>query len=333
MRRVPSADAMRALLLALAVVAAGCLSEPPAQPGGADDADAPLPDVTYDALRLETDKGAIVAILYVQDAPQTVEFIERLVGEGYYDGREFNRVIPGFVIQEVDRLGGATDQTETIPLEADTRVHFSMGAFGIARNADPDSGGSEFFVMDFAHAHLYRNYTAFAQVVEGMDVVHAIARVPTVATGPASQAPLPPPVGVHDRVAVQPPKILKATITQVTLPGREAAQYPRIVGERTVVEDPPTRYTPEWPADLRRGGAAQMTWFVYTAPESGAPALADAKARVVAPDGTATEAAFTPDPADARILHWTWTPAQSGNHTLELLRGGEAVARAAAPVA
>lgn len=280
--------------------------------------------MTFEALRFETDLGTFTAILFPEAAPETVAFYKRLVESGYYDGREFNRVIPGFVVQEVDRAGGATDQTETVTLEAGTSVHFSMGAIGVARSEDPESGGSEFFVMDFAHSHLYGNYTAFAQVVEGLEVVHAIARVQTVATGPASTLPLPAPVAVHDRVAVKPAKIATASVVEVVLPADVAAQYPRVVGNRTVVDT--TRYTPEWPADLRAGRAAAMTWFVYTPPDAAVPDLSGALARVVGPDGATLDAPFVPDAADPRILHWSWVPALAGTHTLALVVGGNVVA-------
>jgi peptidyl-prolyl cis-trans isomerase B (cyclophilin B) len=316
----------RLVLLAVLSFAAGCLDAP--ETGNAPPTP-PLDDspVTFEALHFVTDAGDITAILFPEETPATAEFIKKLVTSGYYDGREFNRVIPGFVVQEVDRAGGATDQTETVALEGETSVYFSAGAFGIARNEDPDSGGSEFFIMDFAHSHLYRNYTAFAQVIEGLDVVHAIARVQTIATGPASSPPVSPPVappvGVHDRIAIQPVKITKATVTEVTLPAAIARHYPLVVGERTVVET--TRYTPEWPADLRAGAASELTWYVYTPADDPPPALGDAKAHVTGPTVDA-DYPLTPDVADGRILHWTWTPTMPGEHNVSLRIGGKDVA-------
>lgn len=295
------------------------------------------PRVQYEAVQFETSLGAFTAILYPDAAPETVAFFKRLVGEGYYDGREFNRIIPGFVIQEVDRAGGATDEPERVPLEAETNVHFSMGAFGIARDVDPNSGGSEFFVMDFAHSHLYRNFTAFAQVVHGMEVIHAIARVDAINTreGPLGQlpgSPVPLPVGVHDRIAVQPAVIQKAVVTTTELPRDVAAQFPRVVGERTVVESPPTRYTPEWPANLAVGNLSALTWYVYTPADEPPPDLRSAIAVVERPDGPPLRIAPLADPADVRILHWTWTPSAPGAHAIALEIGGTIVARNALDV-
>jgi len=228
---------MRPALLVLALLLAGCAA-PLGAPPGAGAA------VAYDAIRFETELGAFTAILYCDEHPKTCAFMRGLVERGYYDGRSFGRVIPGFVIQEVDRTGGTTDQPERVEAEFGTSAMFSAGAIGIARDADPDSGGSEFFVMDFATSHLYGNFTAFAQVVEGMDVVRAIARVPAVRTGPASMvgAPegFPAQFGVHDRVPVDPVQMTRVTMTTLELPADEAARYPLVVGESVRTDSPTT---------------------------------------------------------------------------------------------
>ncbi|HEX2021136.1 MAG TPA: peptidylprolyl isomerase [Candidatus Thermoplasmatota archaeon] len=308
----------------LVAVLAGCVATPADDAPRDDVSAAPGGDVDFPAIRFETSHGAFTAILYEDRAPKTVAFMQKLVASGYYDGREFNRVIPGFVIQEVDRAGGATDQKETIPLEAGTDAYFSMGALGVARNAEPDSGGSEFFVMDFAHSHLWPNYTVWGQVVEGMDVIHEIARVDALSTRPQG-LPVPPPADLplHDRIAVVPGKIAKASLTNVTLPAEVAARYPVVVGNRTVVEA--TRYTPEWPRDLAAGRESRLTWFVYTLPDDPPPNLEGATPHV-AGEGVDEDLAFTPDPADGRILHWTWTPPAPGTYTLSFRQGGRDVA-------
>ena len=73
---------------------------------------------------------SFTAILYENETPATSAFITKLVQAKYYDGRQFGRVIPGFVIQEVDRTGGTTDQKEHVKLESGTDVLFSAGALG-----------------------------------------------------------------------------------------------------------------------------------------------------------------------------------------------------------
>lgn len=281
----------------------------------------------------------MTAILFEEDAPETVGLMRDLVASGYYEGRAFGRVIPTFVIQEVDRTGGTTDQERRVPLEAATRVMFSAGAFGIARDADPDSGGSEFFVMDHAISSLYGNYTAFAQVVEGMDVVHAIARVPAVRTGPASAVGTPSgsplTFGVHDRVPVDPVVMTKVELVEMTLPASEAARYPLVVGETTRTET--TRATLEWDRNIRVGAPATLTWYVATRDASPAaqardPPDADVDGVQVLVDGREVhfERFDTHEPEG--VVSFTWTPEVHGDHTLTLRRGAEELAAATVPV-
>ena len=109
-------------LLVCLLALPGCMS-----PGGTGSPEE-APPVTFEAIRFETEEGAFTAILFPDEHPNTTAFMHKLVENKYYEGREFGRVIPGFVIQEVDRTGGTTDQKETIPLEAGTPVQFSAGA-------------------------------------------------------------------------------------------------------------------------------------------------------------------------------------------------------------
>ena len=318
---------LRACLLAWP----GCLSTPGSGPGG-DGPDAP--DVTFEAIHVETELGAFTAILWPEEHPETTAFMRKLAADGYYEGRAFGRVIPGFVIQEVDRTGGTTDQPEKVPLEAGTSVQFSAGAFGIARDADPDSGGSEFFVMDFAVSPLYGNYTAFAQVVEGMDVVHRIARVPAVKTGPAPLVSAPPgsPVyfGVHDRVPVEPVRMTGFTIVNVTLPAAEAARYPLRVGETYRTDT--VRATLEWPANLDAGNESRLTWYVAGRDTSQAssvrdPPQPDLRGATVRVEGPANATlAVQEDPAVPGKLTFTWTPTARGAYVLHLEKDGAEVA-------
>lgn len=321
----------RALALVLIVLFAGCV--------GAPDGPMRVDPVAFEALQVETQQGTFTAILFCRETPETCAFMRGLVDAGYYDGRAFGRVIPTFVIQEVDRTGGTTDQPERVVAEFGTRVMFSAGAFGIARDADPDSGGSEFFVMDHAYGTpLYGNYTAFAQVLpEGMDVVHAIARVPAVRTGPASSVAASPPgspvyFGVHDRVPVEPVVMTRVTWTNVSLPATEAARYPLQVGETTRTDT--VRATLEWPADLRAGSPSTLTWWVAprdTSPLGMArdPEPVDLAGVTVRVEG-ASEAAFEAEDVDAALgrVRLAWTPGAEGAHTLRLVRGAEEIATA-----
>lgn len=315
-----------AVLVAALAILAGCATP--------TSDDAPSEPVRYDAIRFETSAGTMTAILFCDETPKTCTFMRTLVESGYYDGRSFGRVIPGFVIQEVDRTGGTTDQAERVEAEFGTNVHFSAGAIGIARDADPNSGSSEFFIMDFATGHLYGNYTAFAQVIDGIDVVHAIARVPSVRTGPASNVAGAPPgspvaFGIHDRVPVDPPTITRAVMATAEIPANIAARYPLIAGESTITDT--YRATLEWPRDVRANATHAITWYV--APRgTGAtplqdPAPIDLTGATIRIDGPAPTALPTQADPVPGILHASWTPTLAGAYTIRLLDDNDEIAK------
>lgn len=333
MRTRESARRVRLLapLLVLLLALPGCLSKP-------QDA---APPVDFEGIRFEVDvdathHGAFTVIVWPNETPATVAFMKKLVTQGYYDKREFTRVIPGFVIQQTDRTGGATDTTETIPLEAGRNVTFSAGALGIARGELPDSGGPEFFVMDFANTStaLYGNYTAWGQVVDGLDVVHAIARVPAVrnpACGNAQTAGVACFLGVpgvpfstFDQEAVSPPVITSARWTHVALPASVAARYPLQSAPAVVVGG--LRMTLEWPHDLRAGQESPLTWYVWNRPADGVTDKApDLSTAYVFVDNQTIQA--RPDAADARILHFAWSPPAAGSFAVELRNATATMAR------
>lgn len=123
---------------------------------------------------LETTLGTMTIELYPEVAPRTVEHFRRLVDEGWYDGKPFYRVVAGHVIQAGD--GGENDQP-TVPAEFNERPH-GVGAVGLARDEDPDSGSTEIYVCLAPRPHLDGRYTVFGQVVDGLDVLAAIGAVP-----------------------------------------------------------------------------------------------------------------------------------------------------------
>lgn len=118
-------------------------------------------------------------------APMTVKNFEKLVSEKFYDGLTFHRIIPGFMIQ-----GGCPDGTGMGGPGYSIRGEFAMNGFNnpikhkrgvisMARSMNPDSAGSQFFIMHEDAPHLDGQYAAFGHVVEGMDVVDEIANTPT----------------------------------------------------------------------------------------------------------------------------------------------------------
>ncbi len=135
---------------------------------------------------IEMENGGIIkAELYPQTAPNTVSNFISLICKGYYDGLCFHRVIPGFMIQ-----GGCPKGTGTGGPGYSIRGEFSQngvpndlkhsaGVLSMARTMDPDSAGSQFFIMHQNAPHLDGAYAAFGKVAEGMEVVNQIAQTPT----------------------------------------------------------------------------------------------------------------------------------------------------------
>ena len=131
---------------------------------------------------IEMESGKkIKAELYPEIAPITVENFEKLVKNGFYNGLTFHRVIPGFMIQ-----GGCPDGTgmggpgwsikgEFAKNGIDNDLKHTRGVLSMARSYDPDSAGSQFFIMHKDSPHLDGSYAAFGKVIEGIEVVDEIA--------------------------------------------------------------------------------------------------------------------------------------------------------------
>lgn len=123
---------------------------------------------------VETTKGTFRIELRPDIAIQTVNSFIFLARQGYYDGVTFHRVIPGFVAQGGDPTGtGSGGPGYTLPAEF-SDVPFERGTVGLARSADPDSGGSQFFITYSAQPNLNGQYTVFGKVSEGMEVVDSL---------------------------------------------------------------------------------------------------------------------------------------------------------------
>lgn len=131
------------------------------------------------------DGKKIIAELYPEIAPNTVNNFISLINHNFYDGLIFHRVIPGFMIQ-----GGCPNGTGTGGPGYSIKGEFSMnnfkndlkhteGVLSMARAMHPDSAGSQFFIMHKTSPHLDGQYAAFGKVIEGMDVVNEIAATPT----------------------------------------------------------------------------------------------------------------------------------------------------------
>ncbi len=129
--------------------------------------------------------GTVVIELYPEIAPNTVNNFLSLVNKGFYNGLKFHRVIRGFMIQGGDPMGtgiggcGYRIRGEFGMNGFDNRLRHTAGVISMARTAMPDSAGSQFFIMHEDAPHLDGAYAAFGKVIEGMDVIDAIACVPT----------------------------------------------------------------------------------------------------------------------------------------------------------
>ena len=127
------------------------------------------------------DGGTIKAELYPEIAPNTVNNFVSLINKGFYDGVIFHRVIPGFMIQGGDPKGMGTGGPGYSIKGEFTRNGFKndlkheRGVLSMARAMAPNSAGSQFFIMHKNSPHLDGQYAAFGKVLEGMEVVDAIA--------------------------------------------------------------------------------------------------------------------------------------------------------------
>ena len=126
------------------------------------------------------DGGIMKGELYEDIAPKTVENFEKLANSGFYDGLIFHRVIPGFMIQGGCPEGrGTGGPGYTIPGEFTSNgfrndLKHERGVLSMARAMDPNSAGSQFFIMTTTSPHLDGQYASFGKVTEGMDVADRI---------------------------------------------------------------------------------------------------------------------------------------------------------------
>ncbi len=157
-------------------------------------------------VKFETNQGVIVARLYEERAPKTVTNFVGLarglkrfrdpttrewVARPFYDGLTFHRVIPNFMVQGGDPQGsgrGGPGYRFGDEFHPDLR-HSKPGILSMA-NAGPNTNGSQFFITEVPTKHLDNRHAVFGEVVEGLDVVKKIARVPTTSPGNRPKQPV-----------------------------------------------------------------------------------------------------------------------------------------------
>ena len=133
-------------------------------------------------ITMENDEKIIIE-LEPKTAPNTVANFISLVEDGFYDGVIFHRVIPGFMVQGGDPNGTGTGgpdysiKGEFTSNGFDNSLTHERGVLSMARTDQPDSAGSQFFIMVEQASHLDGKYAAFGKVIEGMDIVDQIVAV------------------------------------------------------------------------------------------------------------------------------------------------------------
>jgi len=133
---------------------------------------------------IETTHGKIVLNLLPDIAPETVRNFIKLAKSSFYDGTLFHRIIPGFMIQGGDPNSKQLDKRKwgiggpgyTIKAEFNPRSHL-RGVVSMARAMDPDSAGSQFFIVTTDSTFLDRQYTAFGEVIEGIEIADKIVNL------------------------------------------------------------------------------------------------------------------------------------------------------------
>ena len=126
---------------------------------------------------IETNKGTIRVELHADKVPKTVANFEKLVGDGFYDGLKFHRVIGDFMIQTGCPKGTGTGDAGykfDDEFHADLK-HDGPGVLSMA-NSGPNTNGSQFFITHVATPHLDNKHSVFGRVIDGQDVVNSVAQ-------------------------------------------------------------------------------------------------------------------------------------------------------------
>ena len=166
----------------LGLAACGTETTDNTEQGSAEDYTAAITENPIVTIKMENDEKIVIE-LEPKTAPNTVANFISLVEEGFYDGLIFHRVIPGFMVQGGDPDGtgmGGPDYSikgEFSSNGFENTLTHERGVLSMARTQQPDSAGSQFFIMVEAASHLDGDYASFGKVIEGMEVVDKIVAV------------------------------------------------------------------------------------------------------------------------------------------------------------
>jgi peptidyl-prolyl cis-trans isomerase B (cyclophilin B) len=149
---------------------------------------APMNGSNDEVAVIKTSEGEMVAEFWPDVAPKTVENFKKLARSGFYDGTAFHRIVKGFMIQGGDpntkdpskeSSYGTGGPGYSVKAEFNDKLH-EKGVLSMARSTDPNSAGSQFFVMLGRSTHLDHQYTAFGKLIKGEDVLTKIGETPVV---------------------------------------------------------------------------------------------------------------------------------------------------------
>lgn len=198
-------------ILGLALIVAGCSPTAPA-PNGESTKTEKAPDQTAstkpEVAVITTTEGEMVAEFWPEVAPKTVENFKTLAKQGFYDGTAFHRIIKGFMIQGGDPLTkdpnkasryGTGGPNYTIKAEFNDRKH-ERGVLSMARESDPDSAGSQFFICLAPTPQLDHKYTTFGHLIKGDDVLEKLGNT---SVGPNSQGEMSRPLSRMGVVSIK----------------------------------------------------------------------------------------------------------------------------------
>jgi len=137
------------------------------------------------SVTIKTNFGSIKFGLLPELAPETTRNFLKLAKSGFYNGTLFHRVIPGFMIQGGDPNTKSPDKSVwgqggpgyNLKAEFNSRSHL-RGIVSMARAADPDSAGSQFFIVTSDSTFLDKQYTVFGEVIDGMEIADKIVDLP-----------------------------------------------------------------------------------------------------------------------------------------------------------
>lgn len=153
-------------------------------------------------LELKTSQGAVIIELYQDKAPKSVENFLQYAKDGFFNGTIFHRVIPDFMIQGGGFTPDMKQKEARAPIqnEAKNGLKNETGTLAMARTGDPHSASAQFFInlkdnsfLDYPGRDGW-GYAVFGKVVQGLDIVQKIAKVPTANAGPHQNVPTTPVV-------------------------------------------------------------------------------------------------------------------------------------------